>query len=273
MASSMNIYIYGIIDSSDELGESIHGLDGSEIYNIPYRDIGVAVSDLDGKMRDITQGRAVEHGRVVERLMTNCTVLPVKFCTVLAIREDVLSMMKDNYGDFKRDLERLRNKVEFGVKVIWSGEAIRERVAITHSGGNAKVNGLADSPAKRFLTKAYSSYKTDRELEEKAERYVAALDHLLSQVAVEKKLERLKTDNLLLNAVYLVDRNRQNDFKEAFENTKRIYGNLKYLFSGPWPPYSFVSLSGRLHPLRHSASEEVLETALQHEPGPQGDLI
>ena len=56
-------------------------------------------------------------------------------------------------------------------------------------------------------------------------------------------MEKLKSDNLLLNAYYLVEKEKQRDFKEAFERAKNTPGDLNYLFSGPWPPYNFINLS------------------------------
>jgi len=259
----MKIYIYGIIDSNNGIGESVCGLKGAGVYNIPYRDIGVVASDLNGQIGDITQDSAVEHERVVEKLMINCAVLPVKFRTVFASRENVLSMMKDYYSDFRANLDRLRDKVEFGIKIIWPGEAIKARLDIDYNKNNASVNPagsvkgqaidwpdldgrLADSPAKRFLMNAFKNYKIDKEFKEKADGCIAVVDHLFSRVAVDKKLEKLRTDNLLLNAAYLVDRNKQHDFREAFEHTRSVHCGLKYLFSGPWPPYNFVDLRGSL---------------------------
>jgi len=269
----MKIYIYGIVDSNDGIDESVYGLKGAGVYNIPYRDIGVVASDLNGQIGDITQDSAVDHERVVEKLMINCAVLPVKFRTVFASREDILSMMKDYYSDFKDNLDRLRDKVEFGVKIVWPGEAIRERMVIACNKGDANVDRLADSPAKSFLMNAFKNYKIGKEFEQKADRCVTVVDHLFSRVAVEKRLEKLRTDNLLLNAVYLVDKNKQNDFKKAFEHTRSVHRGFKYLFSGPWPPYNFVSLPRKSHPLKDCGSVNVFTEALQHEGMPRGDAI
>jgi hypothetical protein len=278
MSRGMKIYVYGIIDSNDGMGESVYGLKGTDVYNIPYRDIGVAASNLNGQVRDITQDSAVEHERVVEKLMINCAVLPVKFRTVFASREDILSMMKNYYSDFRANLDRLRDKVEFGIKIIWPGEAIRERMVIAYNKGGTNTDPagpdldgrLADSPAKRFLMKAFKNYKIDEKFKEKADRCVAVVDHLFSRVAIEKRLEKLRTDNLLLNAVYLVDKSRQDDFREMFEYTRHTYGGLKYLFSGPWPPYNFVGLRGGLNCSKQWGLVSVFDEASRHENVPQG---
>jgi hypothetical protein len=273
MNRGMKTYIYGIVDSNDGIDESVYGLKGAGVYNIPYRDIGVVASDLNGQIRDITQDSAVEHEQVVEKLMINCAVLPVRFRTVFASREDILSMMENYYNDFKDNLDRVRDKVEFGIKIIWPGEAIKQRMILAYNNGAANINRLADSPVKRFLIDAFKNYRIDREFEKKADRCVAVVDHLLSQVTVERRLEKLRTENLLLNAVYLVDKDKQNDFKNAYERTRSVYGCLKYLLSGPWPPYNFVSLPGKSRPLKDCGSVSVLDKAPQHEGVPLGDAI
>ena len=48
---------------------------------------------------------------------------------------------------------------------------------------------------------------------------------------------------MLLSASYLVDKEKKDDFKKAFEELRSSGGDLKYLLSGPWPPYNFIILS------------------------------
>jgi glycosyltransferase involved in cell wall biosynthesis len=100
-----------------------------------------------------------------------------------------------------------------------------------------------NSPAKSFVKEKFEKYKIDKEFEEEANRCIVLIDDFFTRFAVEKKLENLKTDNLLLNASYLVEKERQEDFKEAFERTRRTPGDLKFLMSGPWPPYNFIVLT------------------------------
>jgi hypothetical protein len=58
----------------------------------------------------------------------------------------------------------------------------------------------------------------------------------------EKRYERLQTPNLLLSAYYLVERVLAGDFRAAYERLRRARSDLKYLISGPWPPYSFCHI-------------------------------
>jgi hypothetical protein len=73
----MKLYLYGIIDSSDQITDSIYGLEGSNVYNIPFCDIGAVVSQITQPIQDVTEGAVLKHEAVVEKLMANFTVLPV----------------------------------------------------------------------------------------------------------------------------------------------------------------------------------------------------
>lgn len=237
----MGKYIYGIIDSNDRIDESIGGLNGIPVSNIPFKDIGIVVSNFNDDIKNITKTQVLEHEDVLEKLMTKFTVLPVRFRTLYNKEKDILAMLEHFYADFKENLDKLRNKAEFGIKVIWPGDKIREEIARDHDKNHGILAG-SDSQGKLFIEQAYKKYKIDREIEEKADICIAILDHFFSRFASGKKLEKLKSKNLLLNAFYLIEREEQKNFKEAFDTLKMAPGDFQYLFSGPWPPYNFVRI-------------------------------
>lgn len=239
----MKICTYAIIDSDKKLDESIKGVEGRLVFNIPYRDIGAASSEIGEEIKEITKKHILEHEKVVERLMKKFTVLPVRFSTVFKKKEDVLSMMKEHYSDFREDLSRLCNKVEFGIKVIWSAETIRKRIINASRKSNHRVALSGDSPAKTFLKERFEEYKIEKAFEEEADKYIAFIDSFFNGIVVEKKLKRLQTENLLLNAFYLIEKEKEDDLREAFERARGARSDFKYLFTGPWPPYNFVTLT------------------------------
>jgi len=242
--SRMGIYTYAIIDSNSKISSSINGLGGAVVYNIPYRNIGIVVSESE-HVQDIAQEHILKHEEVVEKLMEDFTVLPMRFHTLFNREKDALLMMKEYCGDFRENLDRLRNKKEFGVRVIWPGDIKRNRIIDAYKKSNASAAMPDSSSVKSFVKEKFEEYKIDKEFEEEADKYIALIDNFFSRWACEKKIEKLKSENLLLNAFYLVEKEKEEDFKEAFERARDICicGDLKYLFSGPWPPYNFISLT------------------------------
>jgi hypothetical protein len=255
----MRIYTYAIINSHEKINAPIGGLEGALVYNLPYRDIGAVVGKLINQINQINRDCILKHEEVVERLMENFTVLPVRFLTVFNWEEEAVAMLKEYYQDFKENLDRLRNKVEFGIRIIWPGETIKNRIIEASKKCHAEVGMPDGSPGKSFAKEKFEKYKIDKEFAEEADRCIALLDDFFNRFAVEKKLEKLKSDNLLLNAYYLVEKEKQEDFKEAFERAKNTPGDLKYLFSGPWPPYNFINLTKKPYCFRDFEGLKLLE--------------
>lgn len=263
--SKMGIYIYGIIDSNEQISQSIYGLEGTAVYNIPFHDIGVVASDLDEPIEDITEANVIAHEAAVEGLMEYFAVLPVKFLTIFDRREDVISMMGIHYDGFRDDLHRLRGKVEFGIKVIWPASKIKQSIISTYRKNNLKVPVSGKSPEKMFIAEKFEDYEIDRAFDDKASKTINPMDIALSRFTAEKELEKLKTENLLLSAVYLVEKDEQDDFREAFENVRAAHTGFKFLFSGPWPPYSFVRLPNKPRQFKHLGQQ----ACLTKQPGSQ----
>lgn len=239
----MRIYSYAIIDSRVNIEEPISGLEGAGVYNLYYRDIGAVVSKFINQIKEINKDDVLKHEEVIERLMENFTVLPVRFFTTFDREEEVLVMLKEYYHDFKENLDRLRNKVEFGIKVIWPADMIKQRIIDAYNKGKINIVTSEDARVKTFVKAKFEKYKIDKEFQEEANRCVVVVDDYFGKTACEKKLQKLQTDELLLNAAYLVEKEKQNEFKQAFEQLKSAPSDLKYLFSGPWPPYNFITLT------------------------------
>ena len=260
----MRLYTYAIIDSNSEMDEPIKGLGEASVYNIPYRDIGVAVSELGEKIQEITDADVLKHEEVIETLMTKFTALPIKFLTIFNTKEELLSIVEFYYQDFKDNLDRLRNKVEFGMKVIWPADTIKQRIIDVYHKTKHNVSISTESPAKTFIKEKFEKHIIEKEFEEEANRCIAAMDDYFNKIAVEKKLKRLQTENLLLNASYLVEKQRQNDFKKVFEQLKNAPSDLKFLFSGPWPCYNFVSLTKKPSSVDYFNTEDMLGRLLKN---------
>jgi len=254
------LYTYAIIDSNRGMDEPLRGIDEGPVYTIPYRDAGIVVSDLDSQVQIKTDESILKHEEVVEALMDKFTVLPMRLYTVFSKKEDMLLKVKDYYDDFIENLDRVRDKCEFGIKVIWAGNVIKDRIINAHK--NESSPAEPEQSGAKFMKEKFEKYKIDKEFEEEADRCISIVDGFLNRYVSEKKLEKLKTDNLLLSAAYLVDKEKIGDFKEAFEKLRSSDGDLKYMLSGPWPVYNFITLTHSVD--GKFGGPDLIETILQH---------
>lgn len=265
----MKIYCYSIINSNHKLPCRIKGLQAGAVYNIPYRDIGIVVSEFNElftppvisipsissieRDEDCEKNHSpalfmpayvLKHEDVVEALMKNFNILPFKFFTVFNSNDDILAVMENYYNDFIENLDRLYNKVEFGLKVIWPGKIIKNHISKTYTENNHILP--EDSPAKTFINEKLKNYRIEKKFIDKANNCVDIINNCFNKFIIEKRIETLKSTNLLLNASYLVSKEKVNDLQKAFESLIITNGGFKYLFSGPWPPYNFIRLNKKV---------------------------
>lgn len=106
------------------------------------------------------------------------------------------------------------------------------------------------------------SYKTVKEtlalIDGKIELGIKVVKNQLDNVHDGAALEILKTlgnlsiksvkgdnfsDRLLLNHSFLVEKSKFSKFSEEIAKLESKHSDLKFLYTGPWPPYSFVNIN------------------------------
>ncbi len=232
------LYAYAVVDSNRKIEDRVEGIEREAVRNIPCREIGLAVGEIEGTIDGVDGSRALKHEEVVEKLMEKFTVLPMRFGTVFPAPADALAALESGYDLFRRNLERVRGKAEWGLRVIWDGGKTRDRLA--NAPGPPPALDATSSRAKQYLEKKRVQRRLERAFAEEAEEHIARVDGFFAGRVAEKRLEKLKRDKLLLNAYYLVRRESQSDFIKAYQRLRRESGDLRFLLSGPWPPYNFV---------------------------------
>jgi hypothetical protein len=86
----------------------------------------------------------------------------------------------------------------------------------------------------------------DSLLAERSEQLVADIFNTLSSVSVASRTNKPIGDKMVLNAAFLVSRDRELDFDTKVKEMDAKYENLKFKFTGPWPPYNFVNIRLKL---------------------------
>lgn len=64
----------------------------------------------------------------------------------------------------------------------------------------------------------------------------------LNKLSVESVKGDNFSDRLLLNNSFLVEKNKFSRFSNKIAELEGKYPDLKFLYTGPWPPYSFVNI-------------------------------
>ena len=122
-------YVYCIIEAGDPLrfGPIGIGADPSDVYTVHYKNLAAVVSDAPLEVLDSTRENVLAHERVNETVMHEHTVIPMSFGTIFKTREDIVELLRSAAEAFGDVLNKMQNKLEFGLKVLWDrDQAIRE---------------------------------------------------------------------------------------------------------------------------------------------------
>lgn len=229
------LYLYAITDQAQVplcVGPGLHGISP---YGLVHRDIAAVVSPLPQAKVLPTEANAWLHESVVEALMAERTVLPARFGTILAGEALVQAALMAHYDNLVANLRCLRGRVELGLRVLWDDDEPSESSRQpTNSSGRA------------YLLARFEEQRLDRAWRERAGALAAELHNTLAQKAADSTYQVLLTPRLLLTAAYLVERDQLTTFKAAVHSLREDHPILRFLFTGPWPAYSFARIALRI---------------------------
>jgi hypothetical protein len=234
------MYLYAI---SDRPGApvppcvALEGMDGDPIclISIAYRGIAAVVDPLAAAGRP-TEDNLWRHEAVVEALMAEQTVLPVRFGTLLADEAAVQAALAAHYDEFVADLRRLSGKIELGLRVLWEEAAPASQVFPVDRSARKQGRGRA------YVMTRLEQERQVRAWRQRAEAAAAEIQLPLAEQAFEATCRVLITPRTLLTAAYLVDREQVPSFHCRVDMLSSDHPSLHFLYTGPWPPYSFVTV-------------------------------
>jgi hypothetical protein len=174
--------------------------------------------------------------------MADRTVLPVRFGTVLTNEGAVQAVLEAHHADFVACLKRVRGRVELGLRVLWNDDR-RPQTADRRedSGGRPERSEGSAVGGRSYLLARLEEERQVQAHRQQAEALAVELHTPLAQLAAENTRQVLVTPRLLLTAAYLVERDRVEAFRQEVEALRAAYPALRFLCTGPWPPYNFVT--------------------------------
>ncbi|KOG43003.1 GvpL/GvpF family gas vesicle protein [Streptomyces resistomycificus] len=211
-----------------------HGL-VAVVSHVPERDF--AEGPLHRHLEDLDwlTATARAHQGVIDALTVVTTPLPLRMATVFRDDSGVRVMMEEREEAFRRTLDRLQGRVEWGVKVYAETESKDKETP-------------AEKPAsgRDYLRQRRMKVRSNEDLWQQAETFANRLHETLSTYAEDSRLHAPQNAALsgasgqnVLNAAYLVSRTESEEFVELVDRTKGEVPGMRVELTGPWAAYSF----------------------------------
>ncbi len=230
----MNLYLYCLGRNLVRTSlNAVIGVAGAKPYLLTCGSITAVVSDFAGDRVPVSRAEVFAHTRVVDTILTAATPLPFRFGTV--VRRERL----ESYIEFRKDalhaqLDRVQGCVEMSVKIL------RDTGQATSHPAEEQEPAPAPGPGTAFLeAKRRESLGRARQ-KQQAEKVAAWLAGEMGTVVQESTVHVQPTEALVVAAAYLVERERLKEYRKHLQGVLReAPADLRFLASGPWPPYSF----------------------------------
>jgi hypothetical protein len=235
------VYLYGVAPAAEKVDVEAPGLEQSKqgVRRIVHGELAALVSDVEAGPLVAARGLRA-HWRVLEEAVASATVLPVRFGTVMESDGAVVDQLLA--PRLVALLGELSGKVQLSVKAFYDEERLMRGV-------------VDDSPAVAQLRqrvrqrpKAATYYERIQlgelvagEVEQARERDSALVLERLEPLAVAARREPPGTPDSAVNAAFLVERSRVDEFSEAVARlSDEVKDRMRLRYLGPLPPYSFT---------------------------------
>ena len=247
-STSRGKYVYCIIESNDVLtfGPIGIGADPSDVYTVHYKNLAAVVSDAPLEVLDSTRENVLAHERVNETVMHEHTVIPMSFGTIFKTREDIVELLRSAAEAFGDVLNKMQNKLEFGLKVLWDrDQAIREIEQDDEDISRLKKE-ISGQKGPTYFARMQYGRLIDSALQSRSERYVADILEQLREVSVASRINKPIGDKMIMNAAFLIARDQETAFDGKVKSIASRFDKLTFKYTGPWPPYNFVNIRLKL---------------------------
>jgi gas vesicle protein GvpL/GvpF len=247
-SASRGKYVYCIIESTDPLrfGPIGVGADPSDVYTVHYKNLAAVVSDAPLEVLDSTRENVLAHERVNETVMHEHTVIPMSFGTIFKTREDIVELLRSAAEAFGDVLNKMQNKLEFGLKVLWDrDQAVRE---VEHEDEDISrlKKEISGQKGPTYFARMQYGRLIDAALQSRSERYVADILDQLRDVSVASRINKPIGDKMIMNAAFLIARDQESAFDAKVKLIAARFDKLTFKYTGPWPPYNFVNIRLKL---------------------------
>jgi hypothetical protein len=260
------VYIYAITDAGHEVTPaSVRSMDPRYgIRSVEHGGLKAIVSDvpidefgedaLKEGLNDLAwlESKVKSHEHVVDSVRAQGSTVPMRFCTIYRDDAGVRGLLEDHRTELKRALAEVAGRAEYGVKALVDRNVFGEVISASDPEVTVVRNeaSKAEGGKSFFLTKRLNdtiSNRTDERLREICDEAHDGLRDVSLDARVNRPHSKELTGeerDMVMNCSYLIEDVDGEQFLDLVRELDRQHSphGLTFEATGPWPPYSFLTL-------------------------------
>lgn len=189
------------------------------------------------------------HESVMESVREQSTIIPFRFPTIFRSQNSLHEFLQTHYDALKNLLENLKGKEEWGAKIYISAE--QQQMFLAESKEIREIDEALKtaSAGKAYLLKKKRETLANQNVSKSLQEILDLLYERLKEKSVRAKRNPVlpkavteREDEMILNAAFLVESSKREQFLEALEAAKKDFPFLTVERSGAWASYNFCDL-------------------------------
>src|SRR3977135_3974077 len=245
--SDSGLYVYSIIECEEPrtFGRIGIGGRGDEVYTVHYKDLAAVVSRTPLVVYDPTRENVLTHVRVNEvSIEEGVTPVPMSFGTLFKTEKDIVEFLEDTYDALRDVLVKMKDKLEFGLRVNWSREEVLAEIERDDEGIRRLKEEISKSQqSSTYFARMQLGRMVEQALADKSDAYVRDIYEYLREAAIASRSNKPIGDKMIMSAAFLVGRDQAATFDQKVQEIAQRYeGKLSFRYTGPWPPWNFVTI-------------------------------
>jgi hypothetical protein len=240
-------YVYGIVEATATAPRG-RGISGAPLRLVVGDGAAALVSEIaPGRVR-LGREEVLLHARVLERALDRGPVLPMRFGVVMSGPDEVRSRLLDEHGPHLRaQLAEFQGKVEIRIRATYEETSLLREVVRAHpeiAALQALVKGRSDDAT--YYERIRLGELVARAVEHRREQDAHSIVEALGELALAVEAGEPAHERVVVQASFLVERARLAEFDALVDDVAAGFGGLiRFKYTGPLPPHSFVALAGR----------------------------
>jgi hypothetical protein len=246
-------YIYGIIQANGKRNFGAIGLGdpSKEVYTVPLQDISAVVSDSPIKAyQSMTKDKVAQdlfrHQSVIEKVMNDQTILPMKFGTFVEGEKEVAQILKTGYEQFTQALSWISDKIELDVVALWDKEAIFKELACEKEIKEFKEKIISNPAGPQLDDRISLGRMVEKSLKKRNLEYAKEILCALKEKAFDFCTHDTLDNMMIINCSFLLEAKKEKGFDEKINELDERYKNrINFRCVGPLAPYSFSTIEAK----------------------------
>ena len=258
--TAKGLYVYCVAKGDREESLDLRGIEGTALWALTDQGLVAIVQECEPRPfasadQKVFANWLLIHQNIVDLAWERYeTIIPFGFDTVIlptngnSARQNLNAWLEKESAEVKRKLEYLKNKAEYGVQVLWDPNVILSRIREQDAEIQQSEKETRSKPAgvayllqrkleklirQRLETAADANFKT----------FYQRIRECVENIHIEKVRKEDPPKQMILNVSCLQNKEEITALGAVLEKIGQMPG-FDVRFTGPWPPYSFVTAGG-----------------------------